>query len=126
MSEKVSVDGMAAAINGMLEEYAKLATDGMKAAVKKSAKTVKSEISANAPSRRGKYAKSWKTKTTKEDSHALEITVHSSIPGLPHLLEHGHANRGGGRTSGQAHIAPAEQSGIEQLETEIERCLTNG
>ena len=62
----------------------------------------------------------------KEDSHALEITVHSSIPGLPHLLEHGHANRGGGRTSGQAHIAPAEQSGIEQLETEIERCLTNG
>ena len=126
MGQTVSVSGMASAINEILEDYADLADDTMRKAVKRSAKTVKDEISANAPARTGKYAKSWKTKTTKEDSHALEITVHSSIPGLPHLLEHGHANRGGGRTSGQAHIAPAEQSGIEQLETEIERCLTNG
>ena len=51
MSEKVSIDGMADAIGSMLEEYAQLATDGMKAAVKKSAKTVKTEIAANAPSR---------------------------------------------------------------------------
>ena len=126
MSEKVSIDGMADAINDMLEDYAQLATDGMKAAVKKSAKTVKTEISANAPRRRGKYAKSWKTKTTKEDSHALELTVHSGIPGLPHLLEHGHARRGGGRTKAIVHIAPAEQRGIEELESEIERRLRNG
>ena len=126
MSEKVSIDEMASTINEMLEDYAKLATDSMKEAVTKSAKTVRKEISANAPRRTGKYAKSWRTKTTKEDSHTLEITVHTSKPGIPHLLEHGHAKRGGGRTAAQEHIAPAEQKGIDQLEKDIERSLKNG
>ena len=74
MSEKVSIDEMASTINEMLEDYAKLATDSMKEAVTKSAKTVRKEISANAPRRTGKYAKSWRTKTTKEDSQQPKIT----------------------------------------------------
>ena len=126
MGQTVSVSGMASAINEILEDYADLADDTMRKAVKKSAKTVKDEISANAPARTGKYAKSWKTQTTKSDSHALEITVYSGKPGLPHLLEHGHAKRNGGRTSAIVHIAPAEQLGIEELESEIERGLQNG
>jgi len=58
MGEKVSIGEMASAINSILEEYADLADDGMRKAVKKSAKTVKDEISANAPVRTGAYAKS--------------------------------------------------------------------
>ena len=42
---------------------------------------------------------------------------------LAHLLEHGHAKRGGGRVSGKSHIAPAEQMGIDQLEDAIEKAL---
>ncbi len=126
MSERVSIDRMADAIMEGLTEYAGLATDGMKAAVQKSAKTVKSEISANAPKRTGKYAGSWTTKKTRESSDALEITVYSRKPGLPHLLEHGHAKRGGGRVAARPHIAAAEQHGIEQLEQEIERSLSHG
>ena len=126
MSERVSIDQMADAIMEGLTEYAELAADQMKAAVTKSAKNVKGEISANAPKRTGKYAGSWTTKTTKESSDALEITVYSKKPGLPHLLEHGHAKRGGGRVAGIPHIAPAEQHGIEELEQEIERSLSHG
>ncbi len=126
MGQKVSIGEMASAVSKILEEYADLADDTMRKAVKKSSKTVKDEISANAPARTGKYARSWKTQTTKSDSHALEITVYSGIPGLPHLLEHGHAKRNGGRTSAIVHIAPAEQHGIEELESEIERSLRNG
>jgi len=123
----ISVDELANAVMEGLEEYADLATDSMKTAVKKSAKTVKSEISANAPRKTGKYASSWTTKTTNETANALEITVHSKKRyQLAHLLEHGHAKRNGGRTAAQVHIAPAEQAGIEQLENEIVRSLQNG
>ena len=67
--QTVNIDGLAAAVMEGLTEYADLATDKMKAAVKKSAKTVKDEINSSAPVRTGKYAKSWSTKTTAESSH---------------------------------------------------------
>jgi len=124
MSDTVSIDQMADAIMEGLTEYADLAADEMKKAVKKSAKTVKDQINSSAPVRTGKYAKSWATKTTKETSNALEVTVYSpSRYMLAHLLENGHAKRGGGRVRAIPHIAPAEQAGIEQLESEIERAL---
>ena len=120
----VSIEEMADAIMEGLTEYADLATDGMKAAVKKAAKTVKDDINGSAPVRSGRYAKSWKTKTTKESSSSMEVTVYSpSRYMLAHLLEFGHAKRGGGRVGAIPHIAPAEQHGIEELEREIERAL---
>ena len=124
MSKTVSIDGMAEAINEGLQEYAKLASSEVKRAVRKSAKTVKEEIEANAPKDTGKYASSWAAKTTQENANTLVQTVYSrNRYQLAHLLEHGHAKRGGGRVPGKPHIAPAEQKGIKKLETEIERAL---
>ena len=123
-SEKVTVDGMVAAIMEGLQEYADLATDELKTAVKKAGTTVKKDIQANAPVKTGRYAKSWNTKTTKETSSSLEVTVYSPTKyQLAHLLEFGHAKRSGGRTKAQAHIAPAEEAGEKQLEQDIERAL---
>lgn len=124
MSSKISIDQMADAIMEGLTEYAELATADMKKAVKSASKTVKKEIQANAPRKSGAYAKSWTIKTVRESTHALEQTVHSKNRyQLAHLLEHGHAKRGGGRVAGKSHIAPAEQLGIEQLENAIEKAL---
>lgn len=122
--KKVRVDQMADAIMQGLTEYADLATDEMKSAVKKAGKMVKEEIEANAPKDTGKYASSWAAKTTQENANTLVQTVYSrNRYQLAHLLEHGHAKRGGGRVPGKPHIAPAEQKGIKKLETEIERAL---
>ena len=123
-SDRVSIDNMAAAIMDGLTEYADLAAENLKAAVKKAGTTAKKEIQANAPSDTGTYAKSWSVKNTKETSNTLEVTVHSKNRyQLAHLLEFGHARRGGGRVTGKSHIAPAEEKAASELEQEITRKL---
>lgn len=127
MGRTVRIDDLANVVMEGLQEYADLATDSMKATVKKAGNTVKTDITANAPERTGRYAKSWRAKTTKESATALEVTVYSPTRYmLAHLLEHGHAKRGGGRVAAIPHIAPAEQRGAEELEREIERSLRHG
>lgn len=124
MGSTVRIDQMADAIMQGLNEYAELATEDMKKAVKAASKTVRKEIQVGAPQKSGAYSKSWAVKTVRETANRLEQTVHSKNRyQLAHLLEHGHAKRGGGRVSGKAHIAPAEQMGIEQLEDAIEKAL---
>lgn len=124
MSKTVTVDQMAEAIEEELEKYRELASDSMKKAVKKAGKTVKEEIGDNAPIRTGTYAKSWTAKTTAEDSQNISVTVHSpSRYMIAHLLENGHAKRGGGRVRAIPHIAPAEEHGIEQLQQDIKKAL---
>ena len=96
----------------------------MKKAVKKAGNDVRKEIQSTAPKQTGAYAKSWAVKTTRESAEKLEVTVHSKNRyQLAHLLEFGHAKRGGGRTKAQPHIAPAEENGINALEKAIEKAL---
>ena len=121
------MDQMADAIMDGLMEYAELATDVMKSCVKKAGNTVKKETQAGAPVRTGKYKKSWAVKRQRETSNTLEVVVHSrNRYQLTHLLEKGHAKRGGGRVKAVPHIAPAEDVGVKKLETEIERSLGDG
>ncbi len=124
MGRTISIDELAETINEGLKEYADLATEEVKSAVKKSAKAVKDQINGSAPVRSGRYAKSWKVKNTAESANGLEQTVYSpSRYMLSHLLEKGHAKRGGGRVRAIPHIAPAEEMGIEMFEGLIEKAL---
>ena len=125
MISMASVDDLADLVMDGLREYSELADDAMKKAVRKTAASVKKEISENAPKRTGRYAKSWTAKKTKENSHTLEMTVHSkNLYQIAHLLEHGHAKRNGGRVPGKPHIAPAEENGAELLELLIKKELS--
>lgn len=122
---RVTVDQMADAIMDGLLEYAELATDTMKDCVKKAGNTVKKETQANAPVKSGRYKKSWAVKRQKETSTTLEMVVHSrNRYQLTHLLEKGHAKRGGGRVRAIPHIGPAEERGIQVLEEGIRRGLS--
>ena len=124
MSEKCTIDNLAKTIMEGLQEYADVASTDVKTAVRKAGKNVKAEISANAPKRTGAYAKSWAVKTEKETAHSLEVVVHSKNRyQIAHLLEHGHAKRGGGRVAGIPHIAPAEEKAVKQLEEDIVKKL---
>lgn len=123
-TDRCRIDQMAHVIMEGLQEYADLATEDMKAAVKKAGNKAKSDVQAGAPVMTGKYKKSWVVKTTKENANAMEVTVHSrNRYQLAHLLEFGHAKRGGGRTRAFPHIAPAEEAAAELLEREVEAAL---
>ena len=127
MRETVQIGELADTIMETLEEYADLAAEDVKQAVKDAGEKVKKEIRANAPKDTGDYAKSWTVKKSKETSNSITMTVYSrNRYYLAHLLEFGHAKRNGGRVAGKSHIAPAEEKGILQLEEEIERSLRDG
>jgi hypothetical protein len=67
----VSIDGMADAIMKDLTEYASVATDDMKQAVRDAGNTVKKQIQANAPVDTGAYKKSWTVTKVSENSSSL-------------------------------------------------------
>lgn len=120
----IKIDKLSNEILQGIKEYANLATDDLKKSIRKAGNTVRKEIATSAPKDTGAYAKSWSVKKTKETSNTLELTVHSKNRyQLAHLLEHGHAKRGGGRVAAKPHIAKAEQNAIETLESEITRAL---
>lgn len=124
MSRNTSIDDMDSAIMTELEKYADLAADDLKDTVKETAKSVRKDIQDNAPVDTGKYKKSWSVKNVHEDSESIDLVVHSrNRYQIAHLLEHGHAKRGGGRVAARPHIASAEQRGSEKLVEAIESKL---
>ena len=123
-TKKVSIEEMAEAINSQMEEYATLAATEMKAAVRKTATSVKKEIQSNAPEDTGAYKKSWATKTQSQGTHSISMVVYSKNRyQLAHLLEKGHALRNGGRVAARPHIAPAEENGKTLIEELIRSAL---
>lgn len=124
MGKKISISQLSAAVMEAVREYADTATEEVKQAVTETGDTVRDEIRQNAPKNTGNYARSWTVKKTKETSQSLTVTVHSKDHyQLAHLLEFGHAKRGGGRVAAQPHIAQAEEHGIEQLEKKLRKAL---
>ena len=124
MGRNVPIGSLADTIMDTLEEYADLAAEDVKQAVRDAGDVVKDDIRSHAPKDTGDYAKSWAVKKMKETSSSLTVAVHSGNRyQLAHLLEFGHAKRGGGRVAAQPHIASAEQKGMEYLEEEIRKAL---
>lgn len=124
MAKKISVDQLASEVMEALNEYKKATNDVVKASVDRVAKEAKSIAQSGSPVQYGGYQKGWATKKTSEKTGQVTVTVYNrKKPGLTHLLEKGHAKRGGGRVSGRPHIAPAEEYAATELEAEIKRGL---
>ncbi|MEY8354919.1 HK97 gp10 family phage protein [Lachnospiraceae bacterium 54-53] len=123
-NRRATVDQMAEVIMESMAEYADLSNEVMKECVMEVSKSVKKDIQGNAPVKSGRYKKSWAAKKVKENANSLTIVVHSrNRYQIAHLLEKGHAKRGGGRVAAIPHIATAEQRGAEELVSRIRRGL---
>lgn len=119
----VKIGGLSDAIMKELEEYANVTTENVKEGTKKVAQKAVKELKENSPKNTGDYAKSWKSKVTSETSHSITSIIYAGGGQyrLTHLLEKGHAKRGGGRVEGTSHIAPVEKMCRDQLMEEIKK-----
>ena len=117
MAKTVTIDDMDAAIMDILNEYEEFTVHTVREATQKIAKEgVKAlKSSSGAFGGSGKYARGW-TSTSEGGRLDTTVTIHNRTPGLPHLLENGHAKRGGGRVAGRVHIAPVESKLIGDYE----------
>lgn len=124
MSKKVKPEQMADEIIKMLEEYKDTTDLGVEASVQSVSKNTKKMVQAASPKRHGGYSKGWSVRQEHHGGGRHVVVVHNrKKPGLTHLLEKGHAKRGGGRVEGRVHIAPAESYAITEIEAEIRRRL---
>lgn len=128
-SKKVSLENLGTEINKIFEEYKGDIESNLdeitKKVGKKGAQALKNESLAAFPDskkHKKRYGSTWTSRADKERLYTT-VTIYNSQPGLPHLLEYGHASRNGGRVEGREHISSVEESLIFEFEREVESKL---
>ena len=127
MARKTPLDQLSSAISGILNEYADSVSENVGEIVvqmgKKGVQALKKEARQTFPDGTGEYAKGWKSQVNKDRLGTTAI-IYNEHPGLPHLLEHGHATRNGtgrvyGEVRGRVHIEPVADKLVETFEREV-------
>jgi len=132
----ISLDNFGKEVEKILSSYGDEVSENLDEITKKigqkGARLLRNESANTFPvpgSRRkstGKYEKGWTFRAEKSRLYST-VTIYNKTPGLPHLLEHGHAIKNGGRSSGEVkgytHIEPVEEKIITEYEREVKNKL---
>jgi bacteriophage HK97-gp10 putative tail-component len=115
-----NVNDLHSEILRQLEAYTAEVAEGLKELQTTTAKELVKDLKATSPEDTGSYKKGWRIKRQRKS-----LIVHNATDyQLTHLLEHGHAKRGGGRVPAKIHIAPAEEKMIHQYLDDIEGLIS--
>ena len=126
MGRKTPVDKLSTESASILSDYGDEVKDSMSEVVKKVTKAGAKALRAQAKKTfrgSGAYAKGWTSTVDTGKRSAQGVIYNKDLPGLPHLLEHGHLNRDGSRTPGRVHIATVEEQIITDFVKEVEESL---
>lgn len=115
----ITIDKLASEVMKELVAYSDEKFDEVKEIVEDEAAALTKNLKNNSPKDTGKYAKSWKSSKRFENSSEIRVIVHDKEYRLTHLLEKGHAKRGGGRVKAIPHIAPAEEHMRQNVDRRI-------
>lgn len=119
----VDIGDLSKEITQALSEYTTEVEEGLEEAKLESAKQTVKNIKQNVESAgfvlTGDYKKGWTKKKTRNGYVVYNRTDYQ----LTHLLEYGHAKRGGGRVPGKPHIRPAEEQMIEDYTNAVEKVI---
>lgn len=119
---KVTLSNFADEVQKLLDGYGEDVERNVKEATHKVAllgvRTLQSESKNAVDGKR--YYRGWRSYSETTRLSQKETIYNDKQPGLPHLLEHGHALRNGGRTAPSAHIAPVEAKLVDAMKRELE------
>lgn len=126
MAKKVTADGLSDAIKGLLDEYQEGVIESLGEVVQKVSKAGAQALADSSNNtfhdvhlKKGRYGSGWTSVVSSARLSVKGTLYNKKYPGLPHLLENGHAKRGGGRVAGKPHIAPIEQKLEEDFTQEV-------
>lgn len=126
MAKKTPVDKLADAITDILREYGDELQENIGEAVKAVSKKGAAAVRQSAQQTfggSGEYARGWTSRAETGRVSAQGVIYNKSVPGLPHLLENGHAKRGGGRVPGRPHIKPVEEQIVKEFEEAVKKSV---
>ena len=109
------------AVKDILQDYSVEVAKAAEEAVTEVSKEATKKLRQTSPKRKGRYARGWTGKVEKTTA-TVDATIYGKTGTyqLAHLLEHGHARRGGGRNvDGIEHIKPVEEWAIKEVEARI-------
>lgn len=102
-----------------LQRYTNFVTEEVEVAKTEVSKELVKELKQTSPKLTGSYKKGWRVKKV-----GNVLVVHNKTDyQLTHLLEHGHAKKGGGRVPAKVHIRPAEERAVEDFLDRVERAI---
>jgi len=123
MTGRVGMLNLTEAVNDILTEYGDAAMEAVKTVVPQVGKEAVKKLRADSPKDTGGYSKGWKA-TTRTSRLSTTVTIYNKDHyQVAHLLEHGHAKRGGGRTAPIAHIKPVEDWANEEVTKRLREVL---
>lgn len=108
----------------ILKEYGDSAKDAVNASVMEVTKESAKKLKKSSPKRSGYYAKHWRGKTEKGRLVTKGTVYNAENYNITHLLENGHAKRGGGRVAPKEHIAPVNEWAQEELVKKVVQKLS--
>lgn len=128
-SKKIQAVDLSAAVAELLEEYGEEVYDHLADAIEETAEKATRDLrSVNKFSPQGHptgvYAAGWtQEETIRGRTNLVRVVYNQDYPQYAHLLEFGHANRGGGRTEGFTHIKPVNDWVQDEIVRAVEKAV---
>ena len=122
----ISIDNLAEEIANAVREYTEDVQDGIKEEINDTAQKILEEVQATAPKHYGKYVKGFKRSNISSTHINRAVVWNKKHYRLVHLLEFGHAKKGGGRTRAFPHMAKAYEKYGVTLTERLKRIIRSG